>query len=106
MDEYIARLEFERSIYLSGGKTLELNLPLPVENLGSDRAVPTTWNAPNAELPAELNMELKKINKHLRQMINLKKQANMMAGGFYTASFVSVCFTCCPSIVSSCSCLC
>ena len=84
MDEYIARLEFEGSIDLSVGKTQEPNLPLPVENLGSDRAVLTTGSAPNAELPAELKVELKKINKHLRQMINLKKQANMMAGGFYS----------------------
>lgn len=84
MDEYIARLEFEGSIDLSGGKTQEPNLPLRVENLGSDRAVLTTGRAPNAELPAELKVELKKINKHLRQMIDLKKQANMMAGGFYS----------------------
>ena len=58
--------------------TGELNLPPPaVEN----------WeeNARNAEMPAEpeLNEELKKIKKYLRQMVNLQKQANIMAGGFY-----------------------
>ena len=38
----------EGSIDLSGAKPQEHNLPLPVENLGSDRAVPTTGSAPNA----------------------------------------------------------
>ena len=58
--------------------------PLGVDNLG-DRAVPTTRNTRNADLPAEseLNEELKKIKKHLKQMLHLQKQANMMAGGFY-----------------------
>ena len=37
---------------------------------------------PNADL-MELKGELKKINKHLRQLLDLKKQANLMAGGFF-----------------------
>ena len=41
--------------------------------------------ARNAELHAEseLTEELKKIKKHLMQMIDLQKQANIMAEGFY-----------------------
>ena len=32
---------------------------------------------------AEVRGELKKLNKHLRQMNDLKKQANLIAAGFY-----------------------
>jgi hypothetical protein len=39
-------------------------------------------NAPNVEL-VEVKGELKKINKQLRQLIELKKQANLMAGCFF-----------------------
>ena len=65
-----------------------------VENLssGADRALPmlTTRNARNAALPAEyeLNEELKKIKKHLHQMVDLQKQANIMAAGFYGSIIV------------------
>jgi hypothetical protein len=38
-------------------------------------------NAPNTEL-VEVKGELKKINKQLKQLIELKKQANLMAGYF------------------------
>jgi hypothetical protein len=38
-------------------------------------------NAPNAEL-VEVKGELKKMNKQLKQLIELKKQANLMAGFF------------------------
>ncbi|KAK1629557.1 hypothetical protein QYE76_003872 [Lolium multiflorum] len=41
-------------------------------------------NAPNAEL-VEVKGELKKMNKQLRQLIELKKQANLMAGLQYDA---------------------
>ena len=59
------------------GATRELNLGgLAVENAADKGAVP------NADL-MELKGELKKINKHLRQLLDLKKQANMMAGGFF-----------------------
>ena len=51
----------------------------------ADRVVPTAMYARNAELHAEskLTEERKKIKKHLMQMIDLQKQANIMAGGFY-----------------------
>ena len=92
MDEYIERLQFEGYIDANGAATCELNLGLPpiaVETMGSsdrgaDRVVPMR-NARNAELIAEseLNEELKKIKKHLKQMIDLQKQANIMAGRFF-----------------------
>jgi hypothetical protein len=39
-------------------------------------------NDPNAEL-VEVKGELKKMNKQLKQLIELKKQANLMAGCFF-----------------------
>lgn len=95
MDDYIERIQFEGYIDSSGAATWELNLggvpPIAVENLGSSdgrgagRVLPMARYARNAELHAEseLNEELKKIKKHLMQMIDLQKQANIMAGGFY-----------------------
>ncbi|CAM0945204.1 unnamed protein product [Alopecurus aequalis] len=87
MDAYIERLQFEGYMDSNGAATWELNLGLPpnaVENW-RDRAVPTTRNAHSADLPAEseLNQELKQIKKHLKQMVDLQKQANRMAGGFF-----------------------
>ena len=84
------RLQFEGLLDSNfrpiGELNLGFNLPPPpamengenwVENLspGADRAlpVPTARNACNAALPAEckLNEELKKIKKHLHQMVDL-----------------------------------
>ena len=95
MDVYLERLKREGYIDSNGAATWELNWGLPplgVENLdfGSpfapDRDVPTTSNARNGAVPVEceLNQELKKIKKYLKQqMIDLQKQANFMAAGFY-----------------------
>jgi hypothetical protein len=44
-------------------------------------------NAPNAEL-VEVKGELKKMNKQLRQLIELKKQANLMVGYFFCCIIV------------------
>ena len=60
---------------------------LAVENAAergavSIRDLPIMPNAPNAEL-VEVKGELKKMNKQLRQLIELKKQANLMAGCFF-----------------------
>ena len=73
---HIQRLQLEESI----GATRELNLgwPLAVENAANRGVVPMM---PNDEL-VEVKGELKKINKQLRQLIDLKKQANLMAGFF------------------------
>ena len=73
---YVQRLQLEECI----GATQELNLgwALAVENAADRGVVPMM---PNAEL-VEVKGKLKKINKQLRQLIDLKKQANLMAGGF------------------------
>ena len=55
---------------------------LAVENAAERGSVPIMPNAPNAEL-VEVKGELKKMNKQLRQLIELKKQANLMAGCFF-----------------------
>ena len=55
---------------------------LAVENAVERGAVPIMPNAPNAEL-VEVKGELKKMNKQLKQLIELKKQANLMAGCFF-----------------------
>jgi hypothetical protein len=44
-------------------------------------------NAPNVEL-VEVKGELKKMNKQLRQLIEMKKQANLMAGCFFCCIIV------------------
>ena len=94
MDDYIERIQFEVYIDSSGAATWELNLggvpPITVENLGSSdrgagRVLPMARYARNAELhlESELTGELKKVKKNLMEMIDLQKQANFMAGGFY-----------------------
>ena len=55
---------------------------LAVENAVERGAVPIMPNAPNAEL-VEVKGELKKMNKQLKQLIELKKQANLMACCFF-----------------------
>ena len=66
---------------------------LAVENAVERGSVPIMPNAPNAEL-VEVKGELKKMNKQLRQLIELKKQANLMAGCFFcciiTIGFLSL----------------
>ena len=94
MDNYIERIKFEGYIDSSQAATWELNLggvpPIAMEDLGSSdrgagRVVPMARYAQDAELhvESERNEELKKIKKHLVQTIDLQKQANIMAGGFY-----------------------
>ena len=67
--------------------------PIAVENTGSSgggagRVVPMASYAFNAihakpHLESQLTDELKKIKKNQMEMIDLQKQANIMAGGFY-----------------------
>ena len=54
---------------------------LAVENAAERGAILIMPNAPNAEL-VEVKGELKKMNKQLKQLIELKKQANLMASFF------------------------
>lgn len=59
-----------------------LDLPSARKTIGaaqilrSDSVAPTMGNA-------ELKGELKQLNKHLRQIIDLNKQANLTAAAFY-----------------------
>ena len=75
IDEYVGRLQLEGLIDM-GAQPRKLNLPSGVGKFGSDNVTPTAGGE-------ALKMELKKLNKNLRQMIRLKKQANLMTAGFY-----------------------
>lgn len=83
MDEYIQRLQGLGLLDSRGNATRELNLPPVVENLPHDSAAPAAAARP--EYPtvgdAELKTELKKMNKNLKQLIELKKQSNLIALG-------------------------
>ena len=79
MDVYIARIEKESA-------TQGLDSPSAVEQLGSATPIVEGEVAPmvgNAEVKTAELKELKKINKQLTQLINLKKQDNQMAALFY-----------------------
>ncbi|CAM0952501.1 unnamed protein product [Alopecurus aequalis] len=83
MDEYIQRLQGLGLLDSRGNATRELNLPPVVENLPHDSAAPAAAARP--EYPTvgdvELKTELKKMNKNLKQLIELKKQSNLIALG-------------------------
>ena len=78
MDEYVERLQREGLIDFKGAPTLELNLPPSVKNMRNAEleGAPTVGDV-------DLNGELKKMNKNLKQMIQVMQQANMIALGFY-----------------------
>uniref|UniRef100_A0A8I6X1H9 GRF-type domain-containing protein n=1 Tax=Hordeum vulgare subsp. vulgare TaxID=112509 RepID=A0A8I6X1H9_HORVV len=85
IDEYVHRIKSEGYINCSVAATWELNLGgVPqMENWGSSdrgagRVVPMA-----RYLESELTDELKKIKKNQREMIDLHKQANIMAVFFY-----------------------
>ena len=71
LDEYVRRIGFtgQASIPINGVATRELNLP--------DSVAPTVGEV------GDLKGELKKMNKNLRQLTELKKQSNLIALGFY-----------------------
>ena len=85
IDEYVQRIKSEGYIDSSVAATWELNLGgVPqMENWGSsDRGVGRV--VPMARyLESELTDELKKIKKNQMEMIDLQKQANIMAVFFY-----------------------
>ena len=70
LDDYVKRIQF------NGPPTRELNLPSAPTNLVFESAALTVGDA-------DLKGELKKMNKNLKQMVQLKKQANLIALGFY-----------------------
>ena len=73
LDEYINRIERE-------GASLGVKLPSPVEQLGSATVVAPVEKADG--VAAEVK-ELKKMNKHLAKLVDLKKQDNLMSAIFY-----------------------
>ncbi|VAH78994.1 unnamed protein product [Triticum turgidum subsp. durum] len=75
MDDYVKRIQF------NGSPTRELNLPSAPTNLVSESAPLTVGNA-------DLKGELKKMNKNLKLMIQLNKQANLIAYDFIPFIFV------------------
>ncbi|XBH69787.1 hypothetical protein VPH35_097592 [Triticum aestivum] len=77
LDDYIKRIQ------LNGAPTWELNLPSTRMYLVSESAALTVRDA-------DLKWELKKMNKNLKQMIQLNKQANLIALGFYPFYFYVV----------------
>nr|XP_051184788.1 uncharacterized protein LOC127298963 isoform X2 [Lolium perenne] len=72
IDEYIRRIEME-------GAILGFNLPSAVEQLGSAATVGKSEGVAE-EMAVK---ELKKINKQVVKLVNLKKQDSLMAGLFY-----------------------
>ncbi|XBJ11996.1 hypothetical protein VPH35_016602 [Triticum aestivum] len=75
LDDYVERLKLEGS---TGTQELNFGGRLAVEQAPNlaDRADPMMHSA-------ELKCELKKIGKQLKHLIDLKQQANTMAGAFY-----------------------
>ena len=77
LDDYVKRIQFNES------PTRELNLPSAPMNLVSESAALTVGDA-------DLKGELNKMNKNLKKMIRLNKQANLIALGFYPFYFCVV----------------
>ena len=77
LDDYVKRLQF------NGAPTRELNLPSATTNLVSESVALTV-------VDADMTGEIKKMNKNLKQMIQLNNQANLIALGFYPFYFCVV----------------
>ncbi|KAE8813149.1 hypothetical protein D1007_09933 [Hordeum vulgare] len=75
LDEYIERIQLE-------GASRELDLPLEAEKFGS--GAPGSGNSIGATVgDAAGTTQLKKLNKKMKKLIELKKQGNLMAGICY-----------------------
>uniref|UniRef100_A0A8I6XMA6 GRF-type domain-containing protein n=1 Tax=Hordeum vulgare subsp. vulgare TaxID=112509 RepID=A0A8I6XMA6_HORVV len=77
MDDCVKQIQF------NGSPTRELNLPSATTNLISESAALTVGDA-------DLKGEIKKMNKTLKQMIQLNKHANLITLGFYPFYFCVV----------------
>ncbi|KAI4967877.1 hypothetical protein ZWY2020_006980 [Hordeum vulgare] len=75
LDNYVKRIQF------NGAPTRELNLTSATTNLVFESAALTVGDA-------DLKGEIKKMNKNLKQMIQLNKQANLIGLGFYPFYFL------------------
>uniref|UniRef100_A0A8I6Y0L3 GRF-type domain-containing protein n=1 Tax=Hordeum vulgare subsp. vulgare TaxID=112509 RepID=A0A8I6Y0L3_HORVV len=75
LDEYIERIQLEDA-------SRKLDLPLEAEKFGS--GAPGSGNSIGATVgDAAGTAELKKLNKQMKKLIELKKQGNLMPGFFY-----------------------
>uniref|UniRef100_M8CJS4 Uncharacterized protein n=1 Tax=Aegilops tauschii TaxID=37682 RepID=M8CJS4_AEGTA len=77
LDDYVKRIQF------NGAPTRELSLPSAPTNSVSESAALTVGDA-------DLKGEIKKMNKNLKHMIQLNKQANLIDLGFYPFYFCVV----------------
>ncbi|KAI4974708.1 hypothetical protein ZWY2020_048315 [Hordeum vulgare] len=82
MDEYIERLQMEGLIDLTGAAKMVFDLRSAPKMMG-DAEILHSDNVSLNMGDAELKGELKKLNKHLRQMIDFKKKDNMIGVAFY-----------------------
>ena len=74
MDDYIQRLQGLGLLDSRGNAIREFNLP-------HDSAAPAAAARPEYSTTFELKTELKKMNKNFKQLIELKKQSNLIALG-------------------------
>ncbi|KAI4973383.1 hypothetical protein ZWY2020_035644 [Hordeum vulgare] len=75
LDDYIERIQLE-------GASRELDLPLEAEKFGS--GAPRSGNSIGATVgDAVVTTELKKLNKQMKKLSELKKHGNLMAVIFY-----------------------
>ena len=83
MDKYTGRLQAEGIIDPGAGATLELKELKTEEDWACEQklGVPTVGGLTVGD--AELKGEMKKLNKHFKKMIDLQKQANLIAALFY-----------------------
>ncbi|KAF7095999.1 hypothetical protein CFC21_098020 [Triticum aestivum] len=76
LDDYIRRLQGKGMLQFNGAATQELNPPSVTQNLVFESVASIVGEA-------DLKGEIKKMNKNLRNMIQLNKQVNLIALGFY-----------------------
>jgi len=76
IDDYVRRLQRQGLLDGNGKPSTRSEEAATRENLLSHTVAPTVGDA-------EMKAELKKMNKNLKQIIELKKQANIIALGFY-----------------------
>jgi hypothetical protein len=91
LDAYVERIQLE-------GASGEVDLPLEVEKFGSGPS--GSGNCISATVgDAGVTTELQKLNKQMKEIIELKKQDNWMAGLFYVC-VIALAFVYVPMIIS------
>ena len=83
MDDNVRRLQGEDLLQFNGATTREVNLPSATQDLVSESAALIVGDA-------DLKGKLEKMNKNLKQMIELNKQADLIALGSYPFLFCIV----------------